>query len=55
MKFCKDCIFYELTLHLSWEVHCYNFIALYQFNHWLKWDRFVVAGTNCNNEDVLKG
>ena len=26
-----------------------------QLNHWLKWDKFVVEGTNRNNEDVPKG
>ena len=25
MKFCKGCIWYELTLHLPREVHCYYF------------------------------
>ena len=27
MKFSKGCISYELTLHPTREVHCYNFVA----------------------------
>ena len=27
MKFCLGCISNELTLHLPWKVHCYNYVA----------------------------